>query len=80
MSTRIPQEVRDAIIRRDEARRALKVAEADFIRVLAPFTGATFFVEGVPVKVCGAGKRLYVRRIVGAEEANRLRRKWREER
>lgn len=79
MERRIPPEIRDAIVRRDEARRAFQAAQAEFVRLLTPYVGETFHVEGVPLKVCGAGKRLYVRRTVGPEEAERLRKTWREE-
>lgn len=74
---RIPSEVRDAVITRDECRRRLREAEADLREALAPYTGQTFYVEGVPMKVCGAGKRLYVKRMVKTSEAERLRAEWR---
>ncbi len=77
--TRIPETVKKALVSRDQARTLLRQREAKLQEVLTPFAGATFTVEGVPIKVCGRVGKLYVRRIVGPEETQALREKWRNE-
>jgi hypothetical protein len=71
--------VKAALIARNEAREALQEREAELQNVLVPFAGQSFTIEGVPFKVCGTVGKLYVRRIVGPEETERLREAWRSE-
>jgi len=49
---RIPIEVRDALLARNEARDALQAATEALQAALAAYAGETFDVEGVPVRVC----------------------------
>jgi len=73
---RIPAEVRDLVIARDEAHRAHRLACERLQAALEPHAGKTFGVEGVPVKVCGTSGARYLRRIVGPDESQRLRVEW----
>lgn len=74
---RIPSGVKAALVARNEARERLAKCEAELQRTLALIAGETFTIEGVPFRVCGGPKRLYVRRIVGREVAQAMRDAWR---
>jgi hypothetical protein len=77
MANRIPPAIKAALIARNEAREALRQREAELQTVIDPLAGTTFTIEGVPFKVCGTRGKRYVRRIVGPEETEKLREKWR---
>jgi len=76
---RIPGVVKLMLVARNEAREKLQLCEAALQEVLAPRAGTTFTIEGVPFKVCGRVGKLYVRRLTGPEETERLREAWRRE-
>lgn len=74
----IPEQIKRALIQRNEARAALDQTERNLQCALSAHAGKIYTAEGVPFRVCGSPGALYWRRLCSAEEAATLRKAWRE--
>lgn len=60
--TGLPADVRAALERREEKRQSLASSERNLRRVLEPYAGRVFEVDGVPTRVSGSPGKLYLRK------------------